>query len=88
MKLLVTSLFVTSLSLTLFASEGKELYFEANCQKCHGGTEKYDPKKSKAKSLKDLKVWVSNCATHFNISWFPEEQQSVVKYLNETHYNF
>lgn len=87
MKLFVTPfLIITFLSSIMNANEGRDLYMEANCQKCHGVDNNYDPKNSKVKSLSDLKGWVSSCAGYFNISWFPDEQQNVTKYLNETHY--
>jgi len=88
MKLFVTPFFFLFLVTTLYANEGRELYLEANCEKCHGIDQAYDPKESKAKSLSDLTGWVSSCAGYFNISWFPEEQSQVVEYLNETHYKF
>jgi hypothetical protein len=77
----------------IFANEGKELYLEAKCQKCHLQDEKFDPNsikkegvKSKVKNLKELKKWVIDCDNYFSVGWFPEEQDKVVKYLNETFY--
>ena len=73
--------------------EGKELYLEANCQKCHLQDEKFDPNsikkeglKSKVKQMKDLHKWVKDCDNYFSIGWFPEEQDKVVKYLNKVFY--
>jgi len=90
MKLLFTMLFTISvygMQLSDTAEEGKEIYMEANCQKCHGIDSKYDPKKNKVKDYKSLKKWVSSCMVYFEHSWFPEEQNAVLVYLNEIKYN-
>lgn len=68
------------------ALEGKKLYMDNNCQKCHYSGENYDPKSYKTKTLKDLNGWVSSCAQHFKIAWFPEEEIQVSTYLNESFY--
>jgi len=86
MKTLISIVFITCISLSLQASEGKKLFMEANCQKCHGGNDNFDSLNGKVKSILDLKGWVSGCATNLNTGWFPEEEMKVVKYLNETHY--
>jgi hypothetical protein len=86
MKLFIVSIFTLLLSSTLYASNGKNLFLKANCQKCHGIDKEYDPKNSKVKTLDDLKGWVSSCAENFDIRWFPQEHDKVIKYLNETHY--
>jgi hypothetical protein len=72
----------------LYASDGKTLYMEANCQKCHHMDEQYDPRSEKVTSLHDLKGWVLGCANNFGIEWFPEENKQVVEYLNETYYHY
>ena len=75
------------------AEEGKKLYTQANCQKCHLMGENFDPNSinkeglvSKVKDIKGIKSWVAGCDSFFNIGWFPEEQAKVVKYLNATYY--
>lgn len=89
MKLLAKPFFlITLLSSFIYANEGRELYLEANCQKCHGVDNEYNPRNSKAKNINELKGWVTNCTVQLDIDWFPEEQQSVLMYLNETHYKF
>ncbi len=68
------------------AMHGEGLYTDNNCQECHTVGSEFDPKNYTVKSLSNLDGWVSSCATNFNISWFPDEQDAVVKYLNETFY--
>ena len=81
---LCCSIFVAS---NLYASAGEKLYKTANCTDCHGA-QKYDPMNEKVKNLHDLNGWVSRCATNLNTGWFPQEENKVVEYLNETHYKF
>jgi len=94
MKALFSFIIITVLSINLYAlsddaKEGSEFYKEANCAKCHGGDpEFFDALNNKAKNMHDLKGWVSACATNLDTGWFPEEQEKVLKYLNETHYKF
>jgi hypothetical protein len=94
-KLILKSVLITTCGLTLYgaplssdAQDGKELYDEANCKKCHlveiDGS--FDKINEKVQTLEDLSSWVSACDNNLAIGWFPEEQKKVAKYLNETHY--
>jgi len=85
--ILLFSIYSYGIELSQNAKDGKELYTEANCQKCHGIDEKYDAKKNKVKDYFTLKKWVSSCMTYFGHSWFPNEQKNVLIYLNEIKYN-
>ena len=42
----------------------------------------------KAKNINDIDAWVKRCDANLETGWFPEEQTSVVKYLNEAHYKY
>ena len=84
--LVYTNLYANQLNTQ--ATNGRELYIEANCQKCHNLDSKYDAKKQKSKNLSNLKTWVTSCDTFFEIGWFPEEQKDVIKYLNTIHYKY
>jgi len=83
-SLLVSS--SSAFALSEQALEGKELYIEADCMRCHGILPQYDPKENKAKNFKQVVSWVSGCDGMFDIGWFPEEQTSVAHYLNELYY--
>jgi len=87
MKTLISIVFITCITFSLHANEGKNLFMEANCQKCHGGNDTFDALNEKVKSISELEAWVSRCATNLNTGWFPEEETQVVEYLNETHYH-
>ncbi len=70
------------------AQEGKELYHDADCQKCHQQGSIFDKKDAKANNLFELKGWVTSCAGFFDVGWFPEEEKQVLLYLNESVYKF
>jgi len=87
-------IFVMLFFTALFANEeGKELYLEAKCQKCHLQDDKFDPNsikkdglESKVKSKESIHKWVVDCSSYFNIGWFPEEEEKVANYLYESFY--
>ena len=69
------------------AQEGKSLYIEAKCNKCHYLGMGFDPKVDDELDNKfELNKWVKSCANYFNIAWFPEEEEQVIKYLDEVYY--
>jgi hypothetical protein len=80
------SIFANATNLSSQAEDGKEIYLEANCQSCHGIDEQYDAKQNTVKDHFRLKKWVSSCMTYFNHSWFDDEQEAVLVYLNEIKY--
>jgi len=84
--IIMLSIFAYGVDLSSQAKEGKEIYLEANCQKCHGVDDQYDAKQNTVKDHFGLKKWVSSCMTYFNHSWFDDEQESVLVYLNEIKY--
>lgn len=75
-------------ALSEMAEEGKELYLDVNCKQCHGSAGSFDFKNHKAKDIKAIDTWVKRCDANLETGWFPEEQTSVVKYLNEAHYKY
>lgn len=66
--------------------EGKELH-EESCLRCHG-SEKYTRDDRKVQDHFGLRSQVSACASNLGTGWFPDEEKSVVDYLNDTHYKF
>ncbi len=92
-KTLLLSLLVSFSSFANPIEEGKELYLEAKCNKCHLQDKQFDPNSikkegltSKVKSKKDLQKWVTGCNNYFSIGWFPEEEKEVATYLNAVYY--
>jgi hypothetical protein len=92
-KIIYKFLLVTFCSLTLHASEltaeaqeGKILFDNVSCKKCHISDGDFDKMNNKVKNIQNLASWVSTCDNSLHIGWFPEEQEKVTKYLNETYY--
>ncbi len=76
------------------AAEGKKLVAEKNCEICHNnktlGDAKavYLRKDRKVTSMAQLKTQVARCNTDLNLSLFPEDEEHIVVFLNETYYKF
>jgi mono/diheme cytochrome c family protein len=84
-KLLLMTLLLSSN--VIFANEeGKELH-EESCMRCHG-SEMYTRDNSKIQNNFDLRSQVSFCASNLGTGWFPDEEKSVVDYLNGQYYKF
>lgn len=79
--LLATSLFSKD------AENGKELYYEAKCQKCHT-SEDYTSKDRKVKDFAKLQWRVKRCDFTMDAGWFEEDVVDVVHYLNSSFYKF
>lgn len=69
---------------------GMDLH-EESCVECHivnHDQDFYENKDRKMDEYSKLKRQVSMCMTNFNLDWFPEEERSVLKYLNDTFYKY
>lgn len=93
MKITILGIIFAFASLNIFASEfdeGKNLHDES-CVNCHISQHNEDFYTKDNRIVKDifgLKSQVSRCVGFFNTGWFPEEEASVVKYLNTEFYKF
>ena len=74
--------------------EGKKLIDEHHCETCHHnktlGDAKavYLRKDRKVKSVEQLKAQVAVCNTELGLKLFPDDEEHIVAYLNETYYRF
>jgi len=74
--------------------EGKRLVEEKRCEACHHnktlGDAKaiYLRKDRKVTTLPKLKAQVALCNSELNLQMFPDEEEQVVAYLNDTYYKF
>ena len=74
--------------------EGKRLVEEHKCETCHHnktyGDAKtvYLRKDRHVTSLQKLRTQVSFCNTELNLKLFPDDEDHIVAYLNETYYKF
>lgn len=79
--------------ITLFANQGETLH-QTNCTDCHArmtggdGTLVYQRKDSIISSYKALHIRVEHCAKGSNTAWSNDEVHHVIKYLNDTFYQF
>ncbi len=94
-KLLIASLLFFSMQV-VYASDaenGKQLH-EDNCIACHTSQMNGDANKMytrpdrKVKSYQGLQKQVQKCRDTLDLTWFDEEVNDVVAYLNQTFYNF
>ena len=76
------------------AAEGKKLVAEKNCEICHNnktlGDAKavYLRKDRKVTSIEKLKTQVALCNSELGLQLFPEDEEHIVAYLNQTYYKF
>jgi len=82
------------LALAAAPSEGRKLVAEHRCETCHHnktlGDAKavYLRKDRKVTSMEKLKAQVALCNNELNLKLFPEDEEHIVAYLNETYYKF
>ena len=73
---------------------GKKLMAEKKCDICHGNKTMgdasaiYTRKDRRVTSLEKLKAQVSMCNNELNLQLFPEDEEHIVEYLNDTYYKF
>ena len=75
-------------------AEGRKLVTEHKCETCHHnktlGDAKavYLRKDRKVTSMAKLKAQVALCSSELNLKLFPDDEEHIVAYLNETYYKF
>lgn len=75
-------------------AEGKKLVAEKKCENCHNNITMGDAKAvylrkdRRVGSLEKLKTQVGMCNSQLNLQLFPEDEDHIVAYLNETYYKF
>jgi hypothetical protein len=84
--LIFTSLLVSNLAPAVDLDEGKDLY-EEDCTKCHDSSVFTRPAaERKVNDIATLKKQVHRCVAATGASWFDEDEENVVAYLNENFY--
>ncbi len=86
LALLVLSLSTSSL-FAYDSENGKGLYYEAECQKCHTEAD-YTSQERKVNDYDRLEWRVKRCDLTMGAGWFDEEIDDVVHYLNDSFYKF
>ncbi len=76
------------------AAEGRKLVEEKRCETCHHNKTMGDAKAiylrhdRKVTSWEKLKARVALCNSELSLQLFPEDEEHIVAYLNETYYRF
>ena len=84
LMLLFTVLPVSALAVDI--ENGEDLHFEY-CTGCHG-SEVYTREDRKMGGLAQLGKQVRFCQNAVGATWFDDEVDDVIEYLNATHYHF
>lgn len=75
------------------AKIGKPLH-DKSCLSCHvsmvgsDGSALYSRLERKVKNPQELQARIRNCNANVGANWFPEEENHVAAYLNNTYYHF
>ena len=89
MRIFYLSMFVTFYATSLQAADienGNDLHFE-NCTGCHDSTA-YTRDNRVVRSLTRLGAQVRFCKDSLELTWFDDEVEDVIGYLNKEYYHF
>lgn len=76
------------------SAEGRKLVAEKKCETCHNNKTQGDAKAvylrkdRKVTSLPKLKAQVALCNSELNLGLFPEDEEHIVSFLDQTYYKF
>ena len=76
------------------AAQGRKLVAEKKCELCHHNKTMGDAKAiylrkdRKVASLPQLKARVALCNSELNLGLFPEDEEHIVAFLDQTYYRF
>jgi hypothetical protein len=74
--------------------QGEKLVNESKCNVCHvrlvggDGTAIFTRSDRKVRTAAGLLSQVRTCNTMLGTNWFPEDEENVASYLNQTYYKF
>ena len=97
MRLLVSTLAALIVPHTGMAADpaaGKKLVEEHRCETCHHNKTMGDAKAiylrkdRRVTSMEKLKSQVATCNSELNLQMFPDDEEHVTAYLNDTYYRF
>ncbi len=85
--MIIVSTMILSTLLQADIKEGKVLFEEADCMRCHK-SEDFKHKEDKINSYLILSRSVKACARNSAVPWFNEDTESVTEYLNDKYYHY
>src|SRR5690349_14650234 len=93
----VVHLLVATLAMPAWAAdpaEGKKLVDEKKCELCHHNKTMGDAKAiylrkdRRVTTMEKLKAQVAACNSELNLQLFPDDEEHIVAFLNDTYYKF
>jgi len=88
-KIIISTLLTFSYYSFAYDAQEAQSMYEKDCTKCHDSSVFTRPaKERKVNDLATLKKQVSRCVGATGASWFEEDEENVVQYLNEKFYKF
>jgi len=87
LTLITTSMVIASSSLPAVDIDHGKTLQQKNCMSCHDDSI-YTREERRVTTHDALKTQVQRCETNLNLTWFPEDVESVTEYLNTTFYKF
>jgi hypothetical protein len=94
MRFLAAVLLVALPALAADPAEGRKLVEEKRCENCHHNQTMGDAKAvylrkdRRVTSMEKLKSQVAVCNSQLKLQLFPEDEEHIVAYLNDTYYHF
>ena len=77
---------LSSSSFAIDVNHGKSLQ-QDNCMRCHDDGI-YTREERRVTTLDALRQQVQRCETNLDLTWFPEDVDAVIEYLNTSFYKF
>ena len=77
---------LSSSAFSIDVNHGKSLQ-QDNCMRCHDDGI-YTREERRVTTLDALRQQVQRCETNLDLTWFPEDVDAVIEYLNTSFYKF
>jgi hypothetical protein len=94
MRILAVILCIAFPAIAADPAEGRKLVEEKRCENCHHNQTMGDAKAvylrkdRRVTSMEKLKSQVAVCNSELKLQLFPEDEEHIVAYLNDTYYHF
>ena len=94
MRILALTLLIALPAVAADPAEGKKLVEEKRCENCHHNQTMGDAKAvylrkdRRVTSMEKLKSQVAVCNSELKLQLFPDDEEHIVAYLNDTYYHF
>jgi len=92
--IIAAALLVPHAGIAADVAEGKKLVEEKKCELCHHNKTMGDAKAiylrkdRRVTTMEKLKAQVAACNSELNLQLFPDDEEHIVAFLNDTYYKF